>query len=110
MSHRSIFTLSGIAVAALACTALLSQPASARTYERCDADGDHCVRVKCDRDGDSCWQQSEYSRNNRYGGEGNWVCDNDGDRCHYVYAGRQWNPLHWEHEEEEHHHGDRDDD
>jgi hypothetical protein len=30
-----------------------SSAALAHTYERCDPDGDHCVRVKCDSDGDS---------------------------------------------------------
>jgi hypothetical protein len=40
----------------------LSTVALGHTYERCDADGDHCVRVTCDHDGDRCWGQSEYSK------------------------------------------------
>ena len=72
--------------------------AQARTYERCDFDGDHCVRVKCDRDGDRCWRESTYYRNKLYRHRGRWVCDNDGDRCHYVYEGHPWNPRHWDDE------------
>jgi hypothetical protein len=74
------------------------------TYERCDADGDHCVRVTCDHDGDRCWSQSEYSKKDIYGHPGRWVCDSDGDRCHYEYTGKKWNP-HWEHHD---HDDDRD--
>jgi hypothetical protein len=73
---------------------LLSSAASARTYERCDRDGDHCVRVHCDYDGDRCWRESQYYRSNYYGHRGRWICDNDGDRCHYIYNGYGWNP-HW---------------
>lgn len=96
---RSFSALSGAALAIVACTALLSsRPAAARTLERCDADGDHCVRVKCDRDGDRCWKESEYSRNRIYGHPGRWVCDRDGDRCHYQYEGHKWDP-HWDHDD-----------
>jgi hypothetical protein len=69
------------------------------TYERCDADGDHCVRITCDNDGDRCWRQSEYSKNEIYRRPGRWVCDADGDRCHYEYTGKTWNP-HWEHHDD----------
>lgn len=50
--------------------AMLGAPnkAVARTFERCDLDGHHCVRISC---------------------------DSDGDRCHYVYHGHHWNP-HWD--------------
>jgi len=34
-----------------------STVALAHTYERCDPDGDHCVRVTGDHDGDKCWKQ-----------------------------------------------------
>ena len=71
----------------------------AHTYERCDPDGDHCVRLMCDSDGDRCWKQSEHSKKEYYnstGTGGRWVCDSDGDRCHYEYTGRKWNP-HWNH-------------
>lgn len=78
----------------------VSALAFGHTYERCDADGDHCVRVTCDHDGDKCWSQSEYSRNNIYSRPGRWVCDSDGDRCHYEYNGKKWNP-HWEHHDDD---------
>ena len=103
MLNRSLSISSGVAVLSVAWTALLSTPAVAHTYERCDADGDHCVRIKCDRDGDECWKQSEYFRHEEYNRPGRWVCDRDGDRCHYVYTGREWRPRHWLHEHDEHH-------
>ena len=73
----------------LALPAFLSTPAVARTYERCDADGDHCVRVTCDRDADRCWRESEYYKKNIYRHRGRWVCDSEGNRCHYEYIGRR---------------------
>jgi len=83
----------GLAIGAcLALSVVFSQPAAARTFERCDADGDHCVRITCDRDGDECWRQSEYYNKDIYRHEGRWVCDSDGDRCHYEYNGRKWHP------------------
>ena len=100
MFHRSkhpyIATTGFLALSALSTIAL------GHTYERCDADGDHCVRVTCDHDGDKCWSQSEHSRKAIYVHPGRWVCDSDGDRCHYEYTGGKWNP-HWEHRD-----GDRD--
>lgn len=90
---------SALAAAALclALTVPFPRTAAARTFERCDIDGDHCVRVTCDRDGDRCWRESEYFRNDIYRHRGRWVCDHDGDRCHYEYRGRKWNP-HWDHD------------
>ena len=79
--------------------AVFSSVAVARTFERCDFDGDHCVRIKCDQDGDRCWKESEYSKRDIYRHEGRWVCDRDGDRCHYEYNGHKWNP-HWDHDED----------
>jgi hypothetical protein len=100
MFHRSkhpyIATTGFLALSALSTIAL------GHTYERCDANGDHCVRVTCDHDGDKCWSQSEHSKKAIYSHSGRWVCDSDGDRCHYEYTGGKWNP-HWEH-----HDGDRD--
>jgi hypothetical protein len=86
--------------------ALFSGAALAHTYERCDADGDHCVRIHCDHDGDRCWRESEYSKNEIYRHNGRWECDRDGDRCHYVYEGRRWEPHHWDRDHWDH---DRDD-
>jgi hypothetical protein len=83
---------------ALALSAISSM-ALAHTYERCDADGDHCVRVKCDHDGDRCWRESESYNNATYSGSGRWVCDADGDRCRFEYADRK---------EHKHHHDDDD--
>src|SRR5690349_19312070 len=57
----------------------------ARVYERCDLNGEHCVRVTCDRDADRCWRQSQYASNEYYRHKGHWVCDADGDRCRYEY-------------------------
>ena len=74
--------------AGLIALSAVSSIALAHTYERCDADGDHCVRISCDNDGDRCWRESEYSKTPIYSGRGRWVCDSDGDRCHYEYADR----------------------
>lgn len=74
-----------LAAASLSLAAFFSTPAVASTYERCDADGDHCVRISCDRDGDECWRKSEYYTKDIYRHEGRWVCDSDGDQCHYQY-------------------------
>lgn len=103
MRNRSTSVLLGATTMLLGCAALLSAPATARTFERCDADGDHCVRVKCDRDGDRCWEESEYAHRKYYSRPGRWVCDADGDRCHYEYTGHRWNPRHWEEEHRDDH-------
>ncbi len=92
-----------IALAGLLAMSAFSVKVIAHNYERCDPDGDHCVRVHCDSDGDRCWRESEYGSQEQYKRPGQWVCDADGDRCHYAYTGRTWNP-HWEH-----HDHDRDD-
>ena len=88
MFHRSknlfMATTGFIALSAVSTTLAL-----AHTYERCDADGDHCMRVTCDHDGDRCWRESEYSKNTIYSRPGRWVCDSDGDRCHYEYTNRR---------------------
>ena len=75
--------------ACLALPMIAATPAAASTYERCDADGAHCVRISCDRDGDECWRRSEYYSNEMYRHEGRWVCDSDGDECRYQYNGRE---------------------
>jgi hypothetical protein len=103
MRNRSLSVLSGAVVLSFGWAVFLSTPAVAHTYERCDADGDHCVRVKCDRDGDKCWKESAYARKEVYHHPGRWVCDADGDRCHYAYTGRNWNPRHWDRDDDEHH-------
>jgi hypothetical protein len=57
----------------------------ARVYERCDLNGEHCVRITCDRDADRCWHRSQYAGNDYYRHHGRWVCDADADRCRYEY-------------------------
>ena len=88
--------------ACLTLPVVFSSTAVANTYERCDADGGHCVRVTCDRDGDECWRRSEYYNNEMYRHEGQWVCDSGGNRCHYQYSGRREGHEH-EHEHEHEH-------
>lgn len=99
-NSTKILAVAGIAGAA----ALLGSvsTASARTFTRCD--GDHCVRVHCDWNGDNCWREASYYRSDYhdydrdrgyyggyYGGYGDysahrrWVCDTDGDDCHWQY-------------------------
>jgi len=93
MFHRTRGMFTALALSAISSMAL------AHTYERCDADGDRCVRVKCDHDGDRCWRESEYYNNAIYSGSGRWVCDADGDRCRFEYVDRK---------EHKHHHDDDD--
>ena len=93
MFHRAKRIFAALALSAISSMAL------AHSYERCDADGDHCVRVSCDHDGDRCWRESEYYNNAIYSGSGRWVCDADGDRCRFEYVDRK---------EHKHHHDDDD--
>jgi len=87
--------LGGAVAIAVAGLAFSTGAANAKTFERCDQDGNHCVRIQCDSDGDECWQKSEYYIQPYYKFPGQWVCDSDGDACHYVYTGHEWHP-HWE--------------
>ncbi|HEY4214111.1 MAG TPA: hypothetical protein VGM84_21730 [Steroidobacteraceae bacterium] len=97
MLSRSISVLaSAAAIVGGAAATVTPTVAVAHTYERCDFDGDHCVRIKCDNDGDRCWKQSKYAESKSYRREGRWICDKDGDRCHYEYKGHPWNPRHWD--------------
>jgi len=62
-------------------------PASADTIEtRCNGFGD-CYRVRCDDWHEDCvrigYERSYYSSGRR------WVCDADGDNCHYAYYGER---------------------
>ena len=80
---------------------------------QCDRDGDYCWRVWCDWDGDDCHRVAgsgyrrygynrsyyggyngygdyyhRYNYNNYYGNSYSgrrWVCDRDGDNCHWSY-------------------------
>ncbi len=87
-----------------------SGPALAhRAYTQCNRDGDHCWRVVCDNDGDDCstyrlnadyygygchrWNRHYYRDGERdhyrgydRSGYRHWVCDRDGDRCHWSYG------------------------
>jgi hypothetical protein len=100
LPEANMFQRTNIVVAALALSAV-SSIAAAHTYERCDADGDHCVRISCDHDGDRCWRESEYSSNTMYSGSGRWVCDADGDRCHYEYSDRREHSRHEHHDDDD---------
>ncbi len=80
----------------------VSSMAFAHTYERCDADGDHCVQVKCDNDGDKCWSKSEYRKNTIYSHPGRWVCDSDGDRCRFRYGDSKAAPHREHHDDGDH--------
>src|SRR5258706_11869937 len=62
-------------------------PAAARTYVRCDYEGDRCVRVHCDWDGDDCWRGAAYFNRSYYRGGGRWGCDENRD-------GRHWGSYH----------------
>ena len=98
-----MFHSTGRSFTSMAAVIALSAASSmvlAHTYERCDADGDHCVRISCDNDGDKCWRKSEYSKNTIYNRPGRWVCDSDGDRCHFEYSDRKGSP-HWEHHDQD---------
>jgi hypothetical protein len=97
MSYRPQHLL--LATTAAVTLSAVSALAFGHTYERCDADGDRCVRVVCDHDGDKCWSQSEHSKNVIYNHPGSWVCDSDGDRCHYEYNGRK--SEHGEHHDDD---------
>lgn len=58
------------------------------TTTRCDGDGDHCWRVRCDDDGDDCVRVRSYygDRYRTYDRpRARWVCEDDGDGCHWVY-------------------------
>lgn len=82
-----------------------------RAYTRCDRDGDRCYRVVCDNDGDRCrtyrvnanyygsrgyYDRDRYNgyygrdyyrdRDNYNTGYRHWVCDRDGDDCHWSYG------------------------
>ncbi len=87
--------------------AMTSPAAAHRAYTRCDDDGDRCVRVVCDDDGDDCrsystntgyygnrgynnyyngyYDRDRYNRGYYNSGYRHWVCDSDGDRCHWSY-------------------------
>lgn len=81
-----------------------------RAYTSCDRDGDRCWRVVCDNDGDDCrtyrmntddygyrWRRDygrgydrdyyrNYYRGYTRGGYRYWICDRDGDDCHWSYG------------------------
>jgi len=64
-------------------------PASADSIEtRCNGFGD-CYRVRCDDWHQDCVRVG-YSRSDYYGSNRRWVCDADGDDCHYAYYGDRY--------------------
>lgn len=55
--------------------------------------GDRCEVLRCDYDGDGCYTVSSYYRSYGYRRDyddgyrrAHWVCDDDGDDCHWVYG------------------------
>jgi len=80
----AIVSLGGLAASTTAASAHY-------TTTRCDEDGDHCQVLRCDDDGDDCVAIRSYDRDSYYRGyrqpRARWVCDGDGDRCHWVYGG-----------------------
>jgi hypothetical protein len=79
--------LKGAAVASLLGFGALGAtvtPASADTIEtRCNGFGD-CYRVRCDDFHDDCVRVGYYSSSYSHAGR-RWVCDADGDDCHWAY-------------------------
>lgn len=90
------------ALAAVASLGWLAAGSSAAladyTTTRCDADGDHCWVMRCEDDGDDCVRIRSYDRDSYYRGydrpRARWVCDGDGDRCHWVYGGGYYERPH----------------
>ena len=98
MKTTAVAGLFGLGMVAATATPALAH----YSYTRCDNDGDTCWRVVCDNDGDDCrrvstwhagynydrryqWNRGYYN-NSYYGGrDRHWVCDSDGDRCHWSY-------------------------
>jgi|SRR5882724_6059128 len=87
--------LAGAAAITVAGVVFSIGSANAKTFERCDEDGNHCVKIHCDSDGDECWQKSEYYIQTYYKFPGRWECETTGDTCHYIYTGHEWHP-HWD--------------
>ena len=68
-------------------------PASADTIEtRCSGYGD-CYRVRCDDYHEDCVRMGYYNSGYYNNGYRRWVCDADGDDCHWVYD----NGYHYRH-------------
>jgi hypothetical protein len=95
--------------------AMASPALASRVYTQCARDGGSCWRVICDNDGDDCsryrintswsapyrdrdtysgyrydrgrYNHDQYNRS-RYFNDGyrHWVCDRDGDDCHWSYT------------------------
>jgi len=80
--------LKGAAVAGLLGLGALGAsalPASADTIEtRCNGFGD-CYRVRCDDYHEGCVRIGYYSSGYYSPGYRRWVCDADGDNCHWAY-------------------------
>ncbi len=85
--------LKGAAVAGLLGLGALGAsavPASADTIEtRCNGFGD-CYRVRCDDWHQDCARVG-YERSDYYHGGRRWVCDADGDDCHWSYSNSYYN-------------------
>jgi hypothetical protein len=99
---RNIFASAAFAalLGAGALAANTTPAAAAYLSHRCDANG--CWTVRCDDDGDYCRRVCHYAPSSYYRGNGfyignswhsydrdnyrrHWVCDPDGDDCHWSY-------------------------
>jgi hypothetical protein len=79
MKSAAVAGLVGLGFAGASAT-----PASADTFEtRCTSYGD-CYRVRCDDFHDNCYRTGYYGSD--YSGSRRWVCDEEGDNCHWAYS------------------------
>lgn len=89
---RTANLLKGVAAAGLLTLGALgasATPASADSIEtRCNGFGD-CYRVRCDDWHQDCVRIGYY-RSDYYGSNRRWVCDADGDDCHWAYYGSRY--------------------
>ena len=111
---RTVKTAALVGLLGLGAAAAACGPAqAARSSIRCDRDGDHCWRVVCDdegydcrtytlsgygyrndgayrryydRDGSGYYGNGYYGNGYYYNGRRRWVCDRDGDDCHWSYV------------------------
>ena len=77
---------------ALGTGVMVSQPASAATYEtHCDRFGGECYRVRCNDFGDDCVRVYDEDRTIERTAYRHWYCDGDG--CRWTYS-ENYRPYH----------------
>ena len=112
---RVVQSAAASGVLTLGLLAASASPASAYTRTKCDSDGDYCWRVSCTYyddchpiDGSGYYRNDYYRRYHRYSGgyggyyggyhsgydryhsDRRYVCDRDGDDCHWSYTRRDY--------------------